>query len=225
MAIDQQWIHVALEEYKSLRSESLAAQTNQKTTLKWGATMLGTVVAISANADAQVRYVFLAILIPLAVSAIFLLFSIEFARVVRISQYMITVEAKINSMFAQIPPLGWEAWLNTSKGRLPRLPFYPVIPVIFSTITTFSTLAALYFRQEGPFLMALNTLLACIVGSFSITMIAYASMRLSAVGREYKKIVKQWDLEVCNNITRQRLFGPIQKTSLDNRETKIRRHS
>ena len=220
MAIDQQWIHVALEEYKCLRTESLAAITNQQTTLKWGATMLGTAVAISANVDAQARYIFLAILIPLAVSAVFFLFSIEFARMVRISQYMITAEAKINSMFAQIPPLGWEAWLNTSintsKGRLPRLPFYPVIPVIFSTITSFSILTAFYFRQEGPFSTALNTLVALIVGSFSIAMISYASIRLSSSGREYEKMLKHWDSEVCNNISRQRLLSSIQRTSPSN---------
>jgi hypothetical protein len=158
---DQEWLDVALEEYKSLRTESLTAMANQQATLRFGMTALGTALALAVNAKEAERFLLFSVLIPIFSLLFFCLYAIEFERMARVGIYIKNVEQNINLIFplpqpAGIhfiqPPLGWETWLSTeNKNGKTRLRYYWSIPLIFISVTIFSSGMAFLSLEKGPF--------------------------------------------------------------------------
>jgi hypothetical protein len=177
MTINSDWLNVALEEYKSLRTESLTAMGNQQATLRFGIAVLGVILglAVTAKDDFHFRFYLLSLLCPIFTLLVFALYAIEFGRMVRVGRYIEYIEIEINSMVTDKtplnkPPLKWETWLNTlqeiprtspplkQKGNGPRIPFYFAIPATFLIVTIFSTFMACL--SPGPFDPARNIIMS-----------------------------------------------------------------
>jgi hypothetical protein len=189
---DQQWLGAALEEYKSLRTESLTAMTNQQATLRFGTTALGVTLGLAVNAQAEARFWAFSVLVPIFALVFFSLYAIEFGRMVRVGRYIDAVETKINSIFSDSPspsPLGWEKWLDTSgpRSKKPRLPYYLAVPIMFFTATTFSTIMAYVFRKDGPFNPQWNTLMLISIWFLIVVVIFQISSTLSKLREYYNK--------------------------------------
>lgn len=193
VTLDPQWLSVTLEEYKSLRAESLTAMANQQAVLRLGIAVIGFAITLSVGVDdGRVRYYLFAILIPIFCLFFFTLYAIEFARMVRVGRYIENVEAKMNMLFSsQLPPLGWETWLNKGVGReekkKPRLPYYAVVPATFLLTTAFSAVIAFPFHAEGPFSPSSNLLMLSAIGLIAVALICAISLRLVDLRKEYDK--------------------------------------
>ena len=122
MSIDEHWLAVVLEEYKSLRTESLTAMANQQATLRFGTAALGAIiVGLAVKAPAEARFWAFLFLMPLLSLVFFALYAIEFGRMVRVGWYISELEKAINDKFPidnkNPHPLGWETWLNTPQEK------------------------------------------------------------------------------------------------------------
>jgi hypothetical protein len=187
---DQQWLGAALEEYKSLRTESLTAMANQQATLRFGTTALGVTLGLAVNAQAEARFWAFSLLVPIFALVFYALYAIEFGRMVRVGRYIDAVETKINLMFSNLPsPLGWEKWLDTPgpRSKKPRLPYYLAVPIMFFAATTFSTVMAYVFRKDGPFYPQWNTLMLVLVWLLVMTVIFQISSTLKNLREYYNK--------------------------------------
>jgi hypothetical protein len=190
---DPQWLSIALEEYKSLRTESLTAMGNQQTTLRFGTTVLGVTLglAVKAEADIHARFWVFSLLVPILALVFFALYSTEFGRMVRVGRYIDAVETKINAMFPpnMKSPLGWEKWLDKlgPGSEKPRLPYYWGVPAIFIATTTFSTAMAYASRKGGPFLPPLNTLVVFSIWFIVVFMMLRIMNKLRTLRQHYEK--------------------------------------
>jgi len=122
----QHWFNAALKEYDSLRTESLTAMKNQQSTLQFGTAVLGVSLGLAFNVqDPKARFLAFSVLIPVLSLVFFILYAIEFGRMVRVGRYIDAVERRINALFTNMEgPLGWEQWLEHNVGnRTPRLAF------------------------------------------------------------------------------------------------------
>ena len=187
---DPQWLSAALEEYKSLRTESLTAMANQQSTLRYGTTAVGITLGLAMNAQqAEARFWAFSCLIPVLALVFFALYAIEFGRMVRVGRYIDALEAKINLLFPDMPhPLGWEKWLDTSvSGIRPRLPYYWAAPIMFLAATTFSSITAYVFRAGGPFCPQWNVLLLVAAWVIIVALIVHIMFTLRSLRGHYDK--------------------------------------
>lgn len=187
---DQQWFSAALEEYKSLRTESLTAMANQQATLRFGTTALGVTLGLAVNAQSEARFWAFLLLVPLFALVFFALYAIEFGRMVRVGKYIEAVETKISLMFPDtLPALGWEKWLDTPRIRdeRPRLPYYWAVPLMFVAATTFSSIMACVFRKDGPFDPQWNTLMIALIWLLTMAVILHIIKTLATSRKYYHK--------------------------------------
>lgn len=93
------WEDVALEEYKTLRNESLQSMVTQQSVLRFGIAALAILIATSFNIweEPHLPETILFTIIPLMSYLILLIWFGELARMVRASRYLINVEKKINN--------------------------------------------------------------------------------------------------------------------------------
>jgi hypothetical protein len=121
----EDWITVALEEYKSLRTETLDAVKGQQTVQSSGIASLG--VLIVAGFTFWDKYllagmIFL-ILIPTLCYLIINLWLTEVSRMTRAGYYLSHIEKKISSHFTESPKvLNWENWLRSTSPKKKKIP-------------------------------------------------------------------------------------------------------
>lgn len=133
------WQAFALEEYKSLRQESLAAMQNQHATVRYSLSVIGVLLALAFE---QIRgewddLIFL-VGIPAFAILSYSIYVIEFGRMVRVGRYIEHRESTFAKAYGQ-GVAEWESWLSRPVGRkTPRLPFYVVIPGIYFGAACFS---------------------------------------------------------------------------------------
>ena len=108
------WVAVAIEEYKTLRAESIASMQMQQSILRFGSATLGIILAAGFNVWERkilAELVFLAFA-PLATYLIIIIWTGEVARMFRAGAYLREIEKKINSQFPNMQPaLLWEQTL------------------------------------------------------------------------------------------------------------------
>lgn len=133
-----EWLTPALEEYKSLRAESLASMANQQSTLRIGIGAVGVVIAAGFNLWEKTLLPDVIFLIynPVICYLALLIWVGEVARMMRAGYYLSRLEKKINASFPEIENvLSWENWINTrdALGRIPKRIFgyYAVIGLFF----------------------------------------------------------------------------------------------
>jgi hypothetical protein len=108
-----EWVDLVLEEYKSLRQESLAAIDRQQRVLASGTATAGVVLGLGVNASpgSTLAAVLLVGLGPLLALLITVMWLGEVERMVRAGAYVSRLESRINRNLVEAA-LEWESWLR-----------------------------------------------------------------------------------------------------------------
>jgi len=127
----------SIEEYKSLRQESLAATDRQQRVVAGGTALAGVVLGIGASATkgASLSVVLLLIVAPVLASLIIVIWLGEVERMVLVDLYTSILERQINvDLSAAKPPaLGWQTYLRqrAPRGRRTLYEYRAVAAVLF----------------------------------------------------------------------------------------------
>jgi hypothetical protein len=129
------WIYAAIEEYKSLRTESLDSMKVQNTILSYGVTAI--VLTITAGLSIidkemllMVDAAIFLILIPTIIFFIVMIWSGEVARMYRAGSFLVkhesTISEYVGSNGCVKPALSWENWLSQvdSNNEAPHKKLY-----------------------------------------------------------------------------------------------------
>lgn len=116
LAVDEQWLIAALEEYKALRAEALAAIDRQQQVAGSGVAFTGVVLGIGAAAKggSLLQGVLLGGLLPAIALFVVVVWLGEVERQVRAGKYLADLEARIGARFAEAP-LSWESELRSRR--------------------------------------------------------------------------------------------------------------
>lgn len=141
------WCEIVMEEYKTLREESLASIQTQNTIITYGTTAIGLAFGGGITVwdrDIVSALIFL-VLIPTLTYLILLGWLGEVGRMFRAGVFLSVLERKINAQFPDKPPaLSWETWL--AKGEWKRKTPYRIISFHYRAIAgifLFGVLAAI----------------------------------------------------------------------------------
>lgn len=132
------WLSVIIEEYKTLRSESLASMQTQQSILRFGTAAIAVVIATGFSLwekSPLPEMVFL-FFIPSIGYLVLTIWMGEVARMVRVGIFLVRLEEKINKEFSDKPKaLTWENWLREIQhdGKTPQLRwnYYAIISLFF----------------------------------------------------------------------------------------------
>jgi hypothetical protein len=119
------WLSVAMEEYKTLRAESIESMKMQQSILQYGAATMGIIIIGGFNVwnnPFLPEIVFLFIL-PAVVYLVSIIWIGEVARMFRAGSFLSELEKKINSEFTEKGEvLSWESWLRKKQadGKTPH---------------------------------------------------------------------------------------------------------
>jgi Zn-dependent protease with chaperone function len=110
-------IATALEEYRTVRQEELAAMQGHVSTLRYGVTGCVVLVGFAAQQgkDRYLGWIIALTLVPLVVLFSAVIWMGEYERMARVGHYMAIVEERINKRLEHIgwPPFEWESWLRS----------------------------------------------------------------------------------------------------------------
>ena len=116
------WFDIVMEEYNSLRNESGDALKHQQSIINYGLTVIGVLIAFSANLWGKEKIVesIFVLFIPFMCNLIILIWNGEVRRMSRAGQYIKRIEDKIQKEFiltANISEraLEWETYLRKPK--------------------------------------------------------------------------------------------------------------
>ena len=117
---------IMLEEYRALRSESLASMKSQQATVSTGTGALAVLVGLAFRQTLPVQSLILLMPIPALSYVVLLIWLGEVARMMRAGFYLATIESRVNTycLVRGMPTaLGWESWLRQkgAKGRTPQV--------------------------------------------------------------------------------------------------------
>ncbi|MBU1702591.1 MAG: hypothetical protein KJ970_10660 [Candidatus Eisenbacteria bacterium] len=114
------WLEVVMDEYRSLREESLRSMQLQQAVLRYGLAATGALIAVAFGIWGVVLLASVALLLFVpAVSYLSLIIWIgEVARMMRAGWYLKALEERVCQQFPdRPPPLGWENYLRTVSGH------------------------------------------------------------------------------------------------------------
>lgn len=147
------WLMAALEEYKSLRTESLDSMKVQNTILGYGVAGIGALLTagisfIDKNDNPLLEGAIFCFFIPLVVFFIVMIWAGEVARMYRAGQFLVGREPIINQHVIEIgsiarePALFWENWL-ARKGDNNKTPHQRLYLQHYSIFAMFLFIALL----------------------------------------------------------------------------------
>ncbi len=146
-----EWLEVCLEEYKTLRAESMSAMSAQQSILNYGFATTAALIAVGFhNWTGQVGITIVVFLgfLPIVSSLVLIIWLGEVARMMRASVRLITLEEKINSFLDKPDPaLTWETWLRQKDdgNHTPQLKWnYAAIVFAFMLISLFSIVIGIF---------------------------------------------------------------------------------
>lgn len=137
--MQDKWLLPILEEYKTLRTESLDSIKGQQSTVRTGTATLGVLIAIGFNTwdNSLLSDLVFLTFIPFVSYLVLVIWIGEVARMMRVGYYISKIETKVNSITDEVDLLSWENWLRTkdAKGRTPqmKLNYLGIIALFFST--------------------------------------------------------------------------------------------
>ena len=182
------WLAIAVEEYKTLREESLQAQRQHHSALQLGFSGLAVLVGLSvALHDRAVAAVVLLTAVPLLVAATTLVWLNELRRMVRAGAYLVEVEGHLNDSAAgRVPAVGWETSLRLGTGPQARLT--NLYRSIFAILLGLQVLAAtagmwLLVRLDVPWLLVIVAPLEVGAALKLLDLFARAEVVLQDTGR------------------------------------------
>lgn len=108
------WLTTALNEYHSLRAESLQAMQAQQSILQFGVTGVAVLTGLGLqNNDKLLAILVLLVFVPLLSIFITSVWFVEIFRSIRAGMYIACLEKKINAVIGgSIRALEWESWLQ-----------------------------------------------------------------------------------------------------------------
>lgn len=123
-----EWIEVVMEEYKTLRQESLTAITTQQSVLRYGLAITGILLASAIKSwnDRVLCGSLTLVFIPITCYLVLIIWMGEVGRMMRAGQHILKIERKVNFTFRdqghKYPALSWESYLRKQKnGATPQL--------------------------------------------------------------------------------------------------------
>ncbi len=132
------WLSVVIEEYKTLRSESLASMQTQQSILRFGTAAIAVIIATGFNLwkTSPLAEVIFLLFTPITVYLVLTIWMGEVARMMRAGIFLVKLEEKINKEFKDKPKaLSWENWLRETQhdGKIPQLRwnYYAIISLFF----------------------------------------------------------------------------------------------
>jgi hypothetical protein len=161
--MENNWLDVSMEEYKTLREESLSSMKGQQTIFNIGTATMGVLVASAFNFwdKPLLSGLILMAFIPLTAYLILFIWIGEVARMMRAGYFISLIEKKINSHFKKEDVLSWENWLRKKnrKGGTNQLKLnYQVIIVSFlslSLLTIIIGFSILRFQLSNLLIIAI----------------------------------------------------------------------
>ncbi len=139
---EKDWLSLVIEEYKTAREESLDADNNAQSILKFGIAIIGVVISLGFNfwdKNPIPDFIFL-VFNPILCYLILTMWIGEFARRIRVGHFIIEeVEKKVNRRFKKNlqPALILETWLRTpdeeGKTRMFKWNRYATIALLLVT--------------------------------------------------------------------------------------------
>ncbi|HHT9152848.1 MAG TPA: hypothetical protein ACFYEM_04855 [Candidatus Hypogeohydataceae bacterium YC40] len=167
------WTLVALEEYKTLRAESLQAIQNQHPALRLGALALGFLLASAftlLNFNVLLAYLELTLFSPIVIALITTIWASEVGRMTRVGNYISALEKEINGKLKEKEEaLYWEQWLRKERKqtRFTYISFIGGFLLLGLLCIGFASVLWYFgYLEKQQFLIALITL---IVGIFFIS--------------------------------------------------------
>ncbi|MGD2247152.1 MAG: hypothetical protein PVF58_02015 [Candidatus Methanofastidiosia archaeon] len=139
-------VEIMLEEYKTLRQESLNAMNNRNTILSFGvaaigAVFTGSIIAYGTNNCSHIlSYAFILVIPAISIFILFMWFG-EYERMQRVGKFLARIEKRINCEESK-ELLTWETNLRESKLHM-KSPYYATIALLI-TISYISLGAGLY---------------------------------------------------------------------------------
>ncbi|XCN74807.1 MAG: hypothetical protein Q3M24_08715 [Candidatus Electrothrix aestuarii] len=115
-----------MEEYKSLRQESLTSITTQQSVLRYGLAITGVLIASAIKCwnDIVLCGALTLVFIPIVCYLVLIIWMGEVGRMMRAGQHILMLEKKVNLTFKEqkYPALSWENYLRKHKnGATPQL--------------------------------------------------------------------------------------------------------
>ncbi|MCX5894007.1 MAG: hypothetical protein NTW80_13775 [Deltaproteobacteria bacterium] len=137
------WESAAIEEYKTLREESVTSISRQQQIVSIGRATIGVLLLAACNnwEKPLVPEIILLLFLPIITYLFFLIWIGEVMRMLRAGSYLRNIENKINDKFQGMgmdKPLTWENWL-VEQGYRNRIKIqYVAISFLFIFISIFS---------------------------------------------------------------------------------------
>lgn len=198
-----EWFEAALEEYRSLRQESIASMQMQQSSLTFGTAAVGLVLSagLSVWERSLLPEIVFLVLIPAFVSLTLLIWAGEVARMFRVGRFIADVEVKINSVLdSNVVALEWENWLSRPRqaGRTAHgvlRPLYVAVYLLFVLMDLVSVVLGIAHAwkawTEVWIVVAIVVELAIILG------VIYFSLRMTM------RVTSRWREITPNPILRQ----------------------
>jgi hypothetical protein len=124
--MENAFVPVMLEEYKTLRDESLQAINNQLSVLKMGTGAIGLLLAagfsLPENEGKLAALIFITFL-PLVSYLSLIIWIGEFERMIRVSRFIASIEKKISDALGGENILSWESrlWIKNVNSKTPQM--------------------------------------------------------------------------------------------------------
>ncbi|NQS98088.1 MAG: hypothetical protein HQ591_06520 [candidate division Zixibacteria bacterium] len=160
-------VQVMMEEYKSLRSESLQSMGNRNSILTFGLGTIGLIfhAGISIiNTQDVFSFLIFSFFLPVLSLLLLVLWMGEAERISRVGVYLVDFEKKVNEIFKNDEQLRqllhWETWLREfkqSKNRTNQLLYpYLAVVILFLGISISSYIFILIYSHFNEQYMSIN---------------------------------------------------------------------
>lgn len=151
MKTKKNWVDIALEEYKTLRTESLDALKSQQSTLRFGTAMAGAVVLSGFNLWEKTflpDIIFL-IFIPLICYVVLVIWLGDVARMMRAGYFLTQIEKKISKEYPEVPDLlSFENWLRLKRdnSKTNQVPWKNIFVALLFVLIAISSIVVGNFK-------------------------------------------------------------------------------
>lgn len=124
--MESDWLTAVLEEYRSLRTEAIAAREAQLAVLRFGAANLAVLVAAALslrNKETVFAAAILSLIVPGVVFFVIEIWLGEIERTIRAGNFVAAIERRLAEHFRNTdPPMAWEIWLRKGPKGQPSAP-------------------------------------------------------------------------------------------------------
>ncbi len=137
------WLSIVMEEYKTLRTESIESMKMQQSILQYGAATMGIIIIAGFNVwdKPNLSEIVFLFFLPAVVYLVSIIWTGEVARMFRAGSFLSELENKVNAEFTdKREALFWESWLlkQQKNGKTPHqfvCAHYIAIYCLFSIVS------------------------------------------------------------------------------------------